>query len=131
MKFRILFCMAAVMFFFMEQVAAQKVNKVLQNKEKRQVVYADIINNEAMFLEFMEQAKASGKTSDEMGGSNTENELTEVGETMAELEFQVSENKIMLRQMVRLMKEFTAKNPDFQKEIDSNYPEISAVMDNH
>lgn len=131
MKVRILICMAAVTFFFMEQVTAQKVNKVLQNKEKRQVVYADIINNDAMFLEFMEQAKASGKTTNEMGGVSTEDELSDVDEAVAELEFEVSENKIMLRRMVRLMKDFCAKNPDFQKEIESDYPEISEVMDNH
>ena len=130
MKIRFFICMAVVMFLFTGQLTAQKVNKALQNKEKRQLLYADIIQDDEMFLEFMEAARALGKTVSETGGQ--EEALSEREQAVAELEFEVSENQLMLRQMVRLMKDFTARNPDFKKELEENHPEISEAIEmNH
>lgn len=131
MKTRFLICMAVVMFLFMEQLTAQDVNRVLQNREKRQVLYAGILNNDAMFLEFMESAKIAGRAKDGIDALTDgaqEKSLTQGDHVISELEFQVSENQLMIRQMARIMKEFAAKNPEFQKEMDTHYPEISEAI---
>lgn len=127
MKIRFLLSMAVISFLFIGELAAQEVNSVLQNKEKRQMLYASIINNDVMFTEFLESTKASGRSNDGISILNAE--LVDANEAMTSLEFEVSENQLIMRQMVRLMKEYAIQNPEFQKAIDENYPEVGDLME--
>ena len=125
MKSKFLFSLLVVASLFIQKAAAQDVGKVLQSKEKRQMVYSSIINNDDKFLEFLEATIAAGRANEGITALNEGN--AEENPAIAGIH-ESYENQQMMDQMVRLMKEFAAKDPEFQKAINERYPDIGKAM---
>ena len=126
MKSKVLFSTAVVALLCIQQLAAQDVSGVLQSKEKRQILYFSIINDDELFFEFMESTKASGRAKD---GIIALNEKQAEKEQIAEgLVSEIPENELMMDQMVSLMKEFVNRDPALQRVIDERYPQVGEVL---
>lgn len=126
MKSKVLLSMAVVAIFSIQNIAAQDVSVILRNKEKRQILYSSILNNNVRFFEFMEAVKASGRAQEGLVALNNGN--TEVGPDLVYLKNEASENQLVMDQMVFLMKEFVAINPGFQKVIEEKYPGVGYLL---
>ena len=127
MKIKLLSCMAVITFFFAQQLSAQDVSSVLRSKEKRQILYSSIINSDAMFFEFMESTNAAGRANDGMMALNKEN--AEAARLVTTPETGIPVNQAVVEQMVSLLKEIAAVNPEFQKLVEEKYPELGRVME--
>lgn len=126
MKIKLFICMAAIAFLFTQQLSAQEVSSVLRSKKKRQILYSSIINSDAMFFEFMESTKAAGRTKEGILVLNQEN--TETAGLADASKISTFENGAAMKQMVNLVREFAAVNPEFQKMIKDRYPEVGRMM---
>ena len=127
MKSKVLLSMAVVAFLFIQEIAAQKVNRILQNEEKRQTLYSLIINSDERYQEFMEMAKASGRMDDEAEVVVLVEEDAKEHPAVAVV-YESYENQEVMEQMVVLMKELVEKDPEFQQVINERCPEMGKAM---
>lgn len=118
--------MAVVALLFVQEVAAQGVSTVLRDMEKRQSLYFSIINNDERFIEFPEAVKASGRAKE--GATALDTKKQEGSNVSIVAAKETVEEKLAIEQMVSLMREILAENPDLQKVIDEKYPGVGNLM---
>lgn len=120
--------MAVVALLFIQEVAAQGVSTVLRDKEKRQILYSGIINDDERFTEFMKAVKASGRA--EEGVVALDKGKAEMKKPSAVAGKVNAEEQLAISQMVSLMKEMAEGNPELQKVIDEKYPGVGNLIRN-
>lgn len=126
MKTKFLFSAIVVSLLFIQQIAAQEVTSLLKSKEKRNLLYYSIINNDERFIEFMEAVKLAGRSED---GLNALQEKTAVtNKPSVALKNEITEDQKIIIQMLSLMKEFVDDDPALQKVIAEKYPDVNTLM---